>query len=226
MKEKKRFLGWEISGVKIKIPFVDVTLKPADDGNMTHSTAEIEGNRYCVIQEVRMREVLEHFLHLEITRPQYMNRRQEILGWLSLSDQQFFQRVRQFATERDDVPPALTWTVGTLENTFHLQVRRWILAEVDLSLLYTCGLNPLVNDHLAVVRWNLKQFGRFANQYPEFQLNRVPSGEHQRIIGIVRHDPDRDGCIEIVDGAHRVVAMLANNIKQTIAFLGELKQQA
>ena len=51
---------------------------------------------YRIIREVKMVEVLRHFISMEADRRRYAEIRDEMLGWVRLSDKKFIGKVRKF----------------------------------------------------------------------------------------------------------------------------------
>ena len=51
-----------------------------------------------------------------------------------------------------------------------------------------------------------------------------PKGTARTFICIARSKHNRDGSIELIDGAHRVVSMLAKGIMEADAYIGILRQ--
>jgi hypothetical protein len=180
---------------------------------------------YTVIREASVCEVLKHFIRTERTRQHYAYLSKELAAWLDIDGQQFLARMRAFADERDDINPTLTWTVGTRGNKHHERVLRWVLAQLRLAALYSCGINDAMKDDLDAVSGNLAAFVARADKHPEFQLGAVPDGDLRIVIAVAGAQASRDGTIEVVDGAHRAVAMLAIGITETTAFLAELRPE-
>lgn len=182
---------------------------------------------YEKIRESDTNEVLRHFICIEATRSKYANKRDDMINWTRLSDTDFIQKVRNFEKKRSDENPAILWTIGTEKDCKRPQkVRRWILANINLGCLYTCGINSKMKSDLDSVKGNLKCFVNrgYTNKYDEFCTNRVPTDEELKVIVGIAHDTDdRDGKIEIVDGAHRAIAMLANGIEYSQAHIAKLR---
>ena len=182
--------------------------------------------QYETICESDKVEVLRRFIRIEATRSEYANKQDDLRNWIRLSDPDFIQKVRNFEKKRPDENPAILWTIGTEKDRNRPQkVRRWVLANVNLDCLYTCGINDEVNSDIDSVKGNLKCFmneGYATKHCCEFRIGRVPINEKRVIIGIVHCTDNRDGEIEIVDGCHRVIAMLANGIEYSQAYIAEL----
>jgi hypothetical protein len=187
----------------------------------------MSGNRfgYEVLRDATLREVLESFLRTEASRPECAAQRDAIDACFAptLDDDGFIKRVRDFATARNDVNPVLTWTIGTLQNKHHERVSRWVLAKMDIDSLFSCGINPTMKADLDAVQGNLARFSTVAHRYPEFRMGILPKGDQATIIAVARECGGRNGTIEVIDGAHRVVAMAGGRVQNTPAFLAELK---
>ena len=154
------------------------------------------------------------------------------MSWIHLSDADFITKVQKLEKERDDDNPALGYTIGTNKNpTCWKKVKRWILANINLQSLYTWGIDPdnleLKRD-LDSVKGNLKRFvkRKYAKKHnDEFCTDWNPTHEvFKLLICVSPNSPekDRDGEIEIVDGCHRAVAMLENEIEHVKAYIAEL----
>ena len=182
--------------------------------------------QYETICESNKAEVLRHFIRIEATRSKYADERDDMINWTRLPVPDFIQKVYNFAETRDDENPTLVWTIGIGENCDRpRKVRRWILANINFDCLYTCGIKEEVDSDLDSVKGNLKCFvnGGYAIKHCcEFCTNRVPIDEERVIIGIAHCTNNRDGEIEIVDGCHRSIAMLANEIEHSQAYIAEL----
>lgn len=170
-------------------------------------------------------EVLKHYIRIEATKSKYEDNRKEIMSWVYLPDGDFIHKVRNFEKTRDDENPTIVWTIGTEKNpNRHQKVRRWILANINLGCLYTCGINPKMKCDLDSVNGNLRCFvnRKYAVRYKEFRTDCIPTNTEASVIGIARCKDNRNGEVEIVDGCHRVIAMLANGIESTEAYIAIL----
>lgn len=180
---------------------------------------------YETISESNKIEVLKHYICIEATKLKCEDKRNEMRSWVYLQDRDFILKVRNFEKSRDDENPTIVWTIGTEKNPNRPQkVRRWILAHINLGCLYSRGINPKMKSDLDSVNGNLRCFvnRKYAARYKEFHTDRVPTNTEARVIGIVHCTDNRNGEIEIVDGCHRVIAMLGNAIESTEAYIAEL----
>ena len=101
------------------------------------------------------------------------------------------------------------------------------LAKINLGSLYTCGINSDINAHLDLldVKGNLKSFvlKKYVHEHNEICTDSTPSDkELTTFIGIAHRTEDRDGEIEVLDGNHRAMAMLASGGERAEAFIAEL----
>lgn len=174
--------------------------------------------------ETSMRVVLEQFLVDEATRPQYAKDLAALDDWRQLSDADFLVKVQEFAAKRTDTNPGLTWTIGTTGNEHHLKAARWVEEEIDIDELFSCGLNPAMKVDLDDVHGNVVEFAhKHGHKYPEFRLNETPADELKRVIAVRHSKAGHNGSLEILDGAHRCVAMAVQGVKRVRALVAELK---
>lgn len=169
-------------------------------------------------------EVLHHFLETESKKPN-ANHFQELLQQIkSLPGDQSRRRVREFAEKTKNGSPIFPWTVGINTDERWKTVQRWIYADVTLEQLYTCGINPnTMRDDLNKARGNLKTFTKcFARNHGEFRLDQIPPEHLRMIFGVARREDNKDGSIELIDGAHRTVSMLHNGITKSKGFVAEI----
>ena len=151
------------------------------------------------------------------------------MTWTYFPGQAFIDKVCDFKKQRCDENPVFVWTIGTEKNaTRYRKVKRWILARINLESLYTCGINSKINAHLELpdVRGNLRSFvlRGYVNEHSEIRTDSAPTDkELTTFIGIAHRTDDRDGDIEVLDGNHRAMAMLANGIERAEAYIAELR---
>ncbi len=178
-------------------------------------------------------EVVKHFWRLEAADCRDKVIVDKMMSMINIqAPEEFRPKVRDSVDDRTFAKgkyydnPTLVWTTGTEKNPDRPhQVQNWILAEIDLGCLYTSRINEEMEADLNTVNGNFKRFVEkgYACKYKEFRLDRVPCGTEAIVIGIARRKPSRDGTVELIDGAHRVVSMLHNNIEQSEAYIAELK---
>lgn len=178
-----------------------------------------------IAASVTTRAVLMQFLADEATNKQYAGALSDLDSWTQLPDEAFFRQVRKFEQSRSDVNPVLTYTIGTLTNRHHERVLGWGLETIPLAELYTCGLTTYMQHDLDAVQGNLVAFAqKYAPKYAEFRLNETPSQELQRVIA-VRHRSKRcRGTVQLLDGAHRVVALAIQGATAITAYVAKLKR--
>ncbi len=74
------------------------------------------------------------------------------MGWNHLPDTDFIDKVQKFEKERKDENPIFVYTIGTKKNRTRFEkVKGWVLANIKLDSLYTCGINSEINSHLEPV---------------------------------------------------------------------------
>ena len=184
---------------------------------------------YEEICECNKVDVLKHFIRVELQKCDYKDKREEMMTWTYLPGQAFIDKVRDFEKQRCDENPIFGWAIGTEKNpTRHQEVKRWILAKINLGSLYTCGINSEINAHLDFpdVKGNLKSFvlGKYVHKHGEICTDSFPvDKELTTFIGVAHHTADRDGEIEVLDGNHCAMAMLANGIERAEAYIAELR---
>lgn len=186
-------------------------------------------SEYEVIRQSNVTEVLKHFIQMEASRPKYTNRKKEMLEWITFPDAAFIKEVEKFKEGRcaeGEENPTFVWTIGTSKNKHYLKVSRWVLANVNLQCLYTQGINPAMRNEIEAVGGNLKRFVEcgYARNYSEFQVSlNLPPEEARIFVGIAHHKHDRNGKIELIDGAHRVVAMMSGGLTSAKAYIAQSK---
>lgn len=174
---------------------------------------------------VTMRAVLRQFLADEAAKTEYAAALSDLDSWTELPDEAFIRQVQEFAKSRYDVNPVLTYTIGTLANRHHERVLGWRLETIPLAELYTCGLTTDLQHDLDAVQGNLVAFAQqHAAKYAEFRLTETPALELQRVIA-VRHRTKRcRGTIQLLDGAHRVVALAVQGATTITGYVGKVKR--
>lgn len=177
-----------------------------------------------IATSVTMRTVLEQFLFDEATNQQYAEALSDLAAWTHLPDEAFFRRVREFAKLRRDVNPVLTFTIGTQANRHHERVLGWEMEMIEVSELYSCGLNICMKKDLDQVNGNVLAFAKnYAAKYAEFRLNETPVQKRQRVIAVRHPTAGRQGTMQLLDGAHRVVALAVQGVKVVSGYVAVLK---
>ncbi len=178
-----------------------------------------------IAASVTMRAVLMQFLAAEATNQQYAVALSDLDSWTELPDETFFQRVWEFSKSRCDVNPVLTYTIGTLANRHHDRVLGWGLETIALSELYTCGLTTYLQHDLDTVHGNLVAFAQqHAAKYAEFRLHEIPTLEQQRVIAVRHRTKHCRGTVQLLDGAHRVVALAFQGATTITGYVAKLKR--
>ena len=179
------------------------------------------------IQTVTKADVLRHFLARDIVK--YPSQASELTDILTIgADEEFTTRLRDFAAGHDNGSPVYTWT-GLNANQHHMSVVRWILVpSIDVREVYSKRINSNLEAPLQRERGNLARLAAFVPSDPvlqgEFDIHRRPATDEERtIIGVKHPCEGRQGSIELIDGAHRFVAMVSAGIGEVPAYLAELK---
>ncbi len=163
-------------------------------------------------------DVLRHFLRLEASCGRYAERRDEILHWCDLGEGELITRVQQFMKDRGDTNPALLYLVGERAS----RIVHWNFECVECAAIYSCGISASVNRDLGTVRGNLAEFAeRHARKHSEFSgSSDVPQGAAAVVILVAQRTQDKKGTHELVDGAHRFVALCRSGTKSVKAYVG------
>jgi hypothetical protein len=169
-------------------------------------------------------DVVRYFLRLEATRPKYAERKRELLAWCELSDSEVLAKAAHFAEERDDVNPALVYTVGVRNDVRHTGVASWTRERVRCMDIYTCGISSCMRDDIDAVRGNVAAFAsQSSSKYPEFRPVAKLSEISSRIILVHHQRPHRNGQYEAVDGVHRLVALCCAGVQDVEAYVAHLQ---
>ena len=157
-----------------------------------------------------------------------MERREEILAWCNLPDDEMLREAKRFADERDDTNPTLLYTVGVRGEDRSGDVAFWTREHVNYSEIYTCGISRLMKDDLDIVKGNIHDFAlSAAAKYPEFAKNKSPPEGEGAVIIVVEHTkPGRKGSYGLTDGAHRLVSLCRSQADGVEAYIGHLKSSA
>ena len=173
---------------------------------------------------VPMAEVMRHFLRIEASHVKYHTRRNEILSWGSLPDEQLLERARCFANERDDTNPTLAYTIGTKKADYSSRIAYWKHESINCAEIYTCGIAPQMCHDIAAVTGNLRDFAlKFSSKYSEFTCNQPLFQNDVVIIVVAQRKQGKNGTYELVDGAHRLVAICLGGVEAVEAYVGYLK---
>jgi hypothetical protein len=177
---------------------------------------------YQVERVCEQDEVILRFLKIE-------SQKSGAVEWQNLLDlvqdmrgDQLRRHLRDFAERIHCRSPIIPWTVGMNDDESHRSIRRWVYADTDLEQFYTCGINDRVRPCLMKAQWNLKRFLKYAPDFEEFKLDWIPTELLRVMFGIARREIDKNGTIQLIDGAHRTISMLHNNISRSKAFIGEI----
>ena len=113
------------------------------------------------------------------------------------------------------------------------EIGPWIFRKgVSLKDCWTAAINEGLKNAVAEVKGNLVRLSEHPDAVNEFN-NKMPPAYKQTLIGVLRIKSDiegddlvskKDGNVQIIDGAHRLVAMWRNGIKETGMYLGKQKK--
>ena len=173
--------------------------------------------------EITTMEVVRHFLRVEATRPKFAAQREELLACCELPDSEILAVAKRFSEERDDLNPVFAYAVGRADDGRHKNVTGWTRQRVRCRDIYTCGISPEMLPDIHAVRGNIPEFAlKFAGKYPEFQ----PLSELDELLTVVilvhHRQGGWSGDYEVLDGAHRLVALCRAGIEEVEAYVAQL----
>jgi hypothetical protein len=169
-------------------------------------------------------EVVRHFLKLEAKRSKYSDRKDELLSWCELPDAKVMQKARGFAEERDDVNPALVYTVGIRKDDRNRRVASWTRERIKCRAVFTSGISPHMRSDIDAVRGNVFAFAQGpASKYPEFLPLAALCEITSTVIVVAQRVPGKDGEYEAIDGVHRLVGFCRAGIEQVDAYVAHMK---
>jgi hypothetical protein len=169
-------------------------------------------------------EVVRHFLKVEATRPKFSHRKNELLSWCELPEPEVMVNGRRFAEEREDVNPALVYTVGTPKDDRSSQVAFWSREWIQCRDIFAWSISPRMQSDIDRVRGNILAFALGpAKAYSEFRPLSSLSDLSSIVILVAHGGRDRDGKYEVVDGAHRLVALCRAEVKEVEAYVAHMR---
>jgi hypothetical protein len=179
------------------------------------------------VMSIPKADVVRHFLRLEASKAKYKEKKEAMLWWCSLPDEQLLKHARAFADERDDTNPVLAYTVGTTKADYSSRIVLWERYWINCTEIYTCGISPSMRPDIDAVAGNLREFAmRFAAKYAEFADRLpLPKGDEAVISTIAQKKHGRRGLYELVDGAHRLVALCRGGVETVEAYIGCLHSE-
>jgi ParB-like nuclease domain len=169
-------------------------------------------------------EVVRHFLRLEAGRSKFANRKDELFSWCELSDSEVMAKARRFAEERDDVNPVLVFTVGARGDDHSSRVASWTRERIKCRDIFTSGISSRMRPDIDAVRGNMLAFALGpAMKYSEFRPL-SPLCDISSIVILVAHRRQtRDGQYEVIDGAHRLVALCRAGAEEVDAYVAHMQ---
>ena len=118
--------------------------------------------------------------------------------------------------------PVSQWTMMRRRGR---KIDSWVLRKgVPLKECWTARINKKTKAAEDKVGGNLVLLGK--SKHPaakaEFENCKMPPPDKQTLIGILQRKDSRKGKIQLLDGAHRLVAMWRNRFRKTDMYLGTL----
>ncbi len=172
-------------------------------------------------------DVLKYFLETEILKSTSSELSDLLSNWDPSNEQQLTDAVRAYIATRNDTNPCLIWTVGIRNDRRFELVDHWKLEEVNLASLYIPAMTDKVKDLLEKSQYNLKVLHTNHVEDPAFKnefLNLDLPHENLRTLILLRHSSIKyKGDYELVDGAHRTIAMIHNKQTTANAFVAILR---
>ena len=171
---------------------------------------------------VSKQEVVRYFLRLEAGRKKYSDLASDLLSWVNLPDRELLIQARKFADQRDDTTPLLVYTVGTSKDDRSNSISIWKREFLKCAQIYTLGISQNMLADLEQVKGNVLNFAlQYATKYPEFSNPpQRPDGKIPRLIVIAQSNPSSKGSYELIDGAHRLVALCRLGDETVEAYVG------
>ena len=119
--------------------------------------------------------------------------------------------------------PVSQWTMMGIRGR---KIDSWVLRKgVPLKECWTAGIDKRkTKDAEDKVSGNLVLLGKSKHSAAkaEFENCKMPPPDKQTLIGILQRKDSRKGKIQLLDGAHRLVAMWRNRFRKTDMYLGTL----
>jgi hypothetical protein len=170
-------------------------------------------------------EVVRDFLRLEATRQRYSARKTEIIQWCELPDRELLALARNFGEERKkltgEINPALVYTVGVASDDRHTLVRSWSHDQIPCKDIYVSDISSSMAADLHSVGGNILKFAMNSSaKYLEFRPLLTSPESLGTLIVVAQSRPDRDGVYELIDGAHRLVALCRAGVENVEAHVG------
>jgi hypothetical protein len=136
----------------------------------------------------------------------------------SLSDEESYRAMVAFG-QKNPHNPAVVW-LG-YSPCDGRRAAEWVrISEIDITRIFSSGLNPMWKAALESVQGNLFRFvTECQDTYTgEYDPGRTPKSALSLIIGVVH--PDRGDEIELVDGSHRLASMILNGARSVMGYIG------
>lgn len=135
-------------------------------------------------------------------------------------------RARCFADERDDTNPVLAYTVGTAKADYSKEIAFWKREWIKCAEIYTCGISPQMGSAIDAVEGNMLDFALGpAAKFAEFAESPALAQEDTVVIVVEQKKLGKKGGYELIDGAHRLVAICLGGVEIVEAYVGHLKAE-
>ena len=180
-------------------------------------------------EHVSVAKVVRHFLRIEARKPVNSIWSENLVSWCQLADEEMIARARDFGErlcERGDFNPFLIFSVGIPRDDRSHQVDHWKRVEVRCDEIYVPEINERVNRDLKSVRGNLQAFADQHSMKHQDEFKDLGNiSEEEKVVMLLNRERDAfSGRYQLLDGAHRVVAMCRAGIEAVEAFVGIQKQ--
>lgn len=101
---------------------------------------------------------------------------------------------------------------------------------VRIEECWTARINSDLEDAVNEVNGNLSRLAKserpeVIEEFGKIEERKKPT-RNRTLIGILNKKPGKQGSVEIIDGAHRLVAMWTKEVKKTNMFLGKPKMKS
>ena len=182
------------------------------------------GNTPKISQNITKEEVLKYFLKLEATKNSFYSK--ELYKISQLSGNNLLFKVREYAASRKDTNPALIWLGGYNHDRRDKTISHWIYTSISIDLIYTCGINDQINSFLCKdkIQWNIMKLCKQLFSIGRKGLNKrysidISAG-NRIILGIAHRTEGKLGQIELIDGFHRLIALINDGATIVDAYIG------
>jgi hypothetical protein len=133
------------------------------------------------------------------------------------------EKARGFAKERDDVNPALVYTVGIRKDDRNTRVASWTRERIKCRDVFTSGISSRMRSDIEAVKGNIFAFAQGpASKYSEFRPLAALCKITSIVIVVAHRVQGKDGEYEAIDGAHRLVALCRAGYQEVDAYVAHI----